>query len=180
MLLLGDVSFISDAGVAGDILPCNVCNMGFATAPWGSAWDEGRAERCFGTGGGGISDKVSGETEPFSESVRPTGDPLCPCGAGGGKRWCCESWLCCNDSASSLRACAFMLGVVWGFFFNGLEIGDCRTLPLPLTLEAVLFLGTAFFATSFDNEDGVTLVAVGVGRSISEAGELFLPELTLS
>lgn len=75
--LLGDGNFMSEAGVAGDGLPGRVANVGpIFGVPCGPRAGEGLADRGFGRGGGGISDKASGETESFSESVTPAADEL--------------------------------------------------------------------------------------------------------
>lgn len=79
LALLGEGSFISDAGVAGEGFPVRWAGAGpsFGVALFcGCRAGEGFADLGGGSGGGGISDNVSGETEPFSESVMAFADEL--------------------------------------------------------------------------------------------------------
>lgn len=76
--LFGELSFISEAGVAGDGTLDRTAWRRFEGALdcCGAIYGEGFAERGFGIGGGGISSgamsvNASGEIEPFSESVAP-------------------------------------------------------------------------------------------------------------
>ena len=77
-LLPGELSFIrSEAGVAGDGTLWRGLKLGVLTfSLCGAMYGDGRADRDAGIGGGGISAdtvsfRVSGETDPFSESVAP-------------------------------------------------------------------------------------------------------------
>ena len=104
VLLFGEI-LNSDAGVAGEGFPLsgNAGGKG-ATGPPVCAciYGDWRAERGCGTGGGGISDNASGETEASSDSVEAVDVEV---GFGG------RSVFSAADSASSLRTWAVMAGV---------------------------------------------------------------------
>lgn len=136
--VLGELSFMSEAGVAGDAIPgrggCR--ELGIALF-CGAIQGDGFADRDFGSGGGGISTgagsfRASGDTEQSSESVTPFADEEEVCIMGVGSR----SWSCSTLSASSLSTCAFKLGVVWVLLRMGFEIGDCLMPDLALAFAA--------------------------------------------
>lgn len=72
---LGELSFINDAGVAGEAIPGRGgCRVVGTPLFCGAMYGDGLAERGLGSGGGGISTggasfRASGDTEPSSESV---------------------------------------------------------------------------------------------------------------
>ena len=104
VLLFGEI-LNSDAGVAGEGFPLSGSAGGSgAIGPPVCAciYGDCRAERGWGTGGGGISDNASGETEASSDSVETVDVEV---GFGG------RSVFSAADSASSLRTWAVMAGV---------------------------------------------------------------------
>lgn len=138
-----------EAGVAGDGLPGRLVNAGpIFGVPLLCGWraGEGLADRGFGRGGGGMSDKASGETESFSESVMPAADELEALLLGSVRRACFDRGCWSSaDSASSLKR-AFMRGVDPVFFRCGFVMGDLPTLAFALVFAVLVFL--AFLATS--------------------------------
>lgn len=110
---------------------------------------------CFGCGrgGGGISERFSGETDAFSDSSLLMGAGK----AVEGNIWSRPS------SFTSRRAWETIFGVAVVFLRWGFEMGDCRTLLFAFALEALVL--RAFFARS------TTGSCVAVSTSIS-AGEL--------
>jgi hypothetical protein len=113
-------------------------------------------ERLVGIGGGGISERFSGETDAFSSdpSVEAAGKGSSPC-----------SLACRFLSSTSLSTCDTMAGLGPVFRLNGLEIGELLTLGLLLVLAACVFL--VFFERS-----KLTAGITSGSRSIS-IGELF-------
>lgn len=80
-------------------------------------------------GGGGISDRASGETDAFSESSVDVPEAGVVFAA-----------LSAVDSASSLKIWAFMIGVEAVFRLCAFTIGDWRMLPF-LVLDTLLLRG---------------------------------------
>lgn len=87
-----------------------------------------------------MSDKASGETESFSESVMPAADELEALLLGSVRR-ACFARGCWGpaDSVSSVNR-AFKSGVDPVFLRCGFVMGDFPTLGLALTLAALVFL----------------------------------------
>lgn len=111
----------------------------------------------FGTGGGGISVRFSGDTEAFSS------DPSVDVAGSGSKPWSADRIF---RSSTSLRTCDTMAGLGPVFRRWGLVMGELLMLALPLALTALFF--RAFLERSWALGAGAM---AGASRSIS-MGEL--------